>query len=109
MAVNQNLECVTLTCGTEAVTQYHVVTLSADNTVQHAETNEILIGIAQNSATVGQAVTVAINGISKCKANGIIARGALVSADEGQAESATVETDIVVGRSTMERSIGLPL
>lgn len=109
MAVNQNLQCVTLTCGSDAVTQYNVVTLSADNTVQHADTDDILIGIAQNSATEGQAVTVAINGISKCNAGDTIARSALVAADNGQAESATVETTIAAGTATMTRSIGRAL
>jgi hypothetical protein len=64
-----------------------------------AATNEQCIGVMQNKPqVVGQAVTVAIHGISMVQAGGTIAAGNIVKSDaNGQAVAGTLGTDNPLG------------
>jgi len=102
MAVNQALKCITLTAG-DTITQYKAVYFDGADLKTAEDSEDAPLGIAQNAASSGEAVQVAIAGTSKMVASGAVAKGALVSADGA---SATEATDFSGNTATLARCIG---
>lgn len=78
--------------------QYHFVKLdSSGDVVICSAVTDLVYGVLQNAPTAGQTAEVMLAGISKVKADGTIAVGALIgTSSDGQADSIAAGTDTTV-------------
>lgn len=78
--------------------QYHFVKLDSNgDVVICAAITDLVYGVLQNAPTQGQTAEVMLAGISKVKADGTIAVGALIgTSSDGQADSIAAGTDTTV-------------
>lgn len=110
MSYSEELETITLTAGA-AVTQYRAVYVDSNGAVQLsplAGTNEACIGIAQNAAATGEAVTVAISGVSKVMAAGTVTAGqrVMVATANGEIANFSGATHYIVGMALTSAAAG---
>ncbi|MCL4715471.1 MAG: hypothetical protein KJZ75_11220 [Hyphomonadaceae bacterium] len=100
MAGEANLVCITRIAGADlSAKQYTAVKQNSSGQVVAAGAGEKALGILQNKPTSGQAATVAVGGVSKWIAGGVVAPDAEVAADaDGKAKTAVANTtDTQVG------------
>lgn len=91
MATEQNLICLSKVAGADlSAKQYYGVALQSDGEVEVANAaGEPVLGVLQNNPTSGQTATVAVSGVTKMIAGGVIAVGAYVAVDaNGKAKTA---------------------
>ncbi len=103
MAGEANLVCITRIAGADLRTkQYYAVKQNSDGEVVLAGAGEKALGILQNAPNENQAATVAVAGISKWVAGGVVAPDAEVAADaSGKAKTAVANvTDTQAGSAT---------
>lgn len=96
--LQSNLVCITRVAGADLTNaQYLAVKLNSTGQVVLAGAGEKALGILQNNPGAGQAATVAVGGVSKMRAGGVIAPFASVTPNaDGEAITATpgaVKTD----------------
>jgi hypothetical protein len=93
MATEQNLVCLSKVAGEDlSAKQYFAVTLESDNTIDLADAaGEKVFGVLQNNPAAGQVGTVAVAGVTKMIAGGVIAVGGDVAVDaDGKAKAAVL-------------------
>lgn len=90
MATENNLTSLSYVAGADlSGQQFRFVKLNAQGQVVLAAAGEFAIGVLQNNPTSGDAATVAVSGITKVRAGGVIAVGAAVASDgSGNAKTA---------------------
>lgn len=118
MAGEANLVCITRIAGADLRTkQYYAVKQNSDGEVVVAAAGEKALGILQNAPNENQAATVAVAGISKWVAGGVVAPDADVASDaSGKAKTAVANvvdtqagsaTDPVLGSYVLGRNLTL--
>lgn len=94
---DENLSVITLEAGQDLSTkQFYCVSIAADGQIDPSGDGALIDGILQNDpATVGQAATVAVAGISRVVLGGNVSIGDLLASDaSGKAVVATTGEEI---------------
>lgn len=92
MAIEQNLDTITLVAGADlSSSQYKFVESNSSGTATVCNTaGEYALGVVQNDPTSGQAATIAVSGVSKVVLGGTVAINDQISTDNsGRAIAAT--------------------
>ena len=79
-----------------AIERYALVTVGNDGCVKPAATGEYILGVAQQSAKVGQEVPVMVHGVAYAKASVKVVPGDKVDASTGLVAKASGASSIVV-------------
>lgn len=102
MAYEENLDCITLEAGADlSAKQYFFVTQAAgDGQVDPTGDGALANGVLQNKPdAAGKAATVAVRGVSKVSAAGVITRGDIVSSDANGEANTIASGDYPLGRA----------
>lgn len=78
------------------IERYALVTVGSDGCVKAAETGNYILGVAQQSAKVGQEVPVMVHGVAYAKASVAVVPGDKVDAATGKVAKAAGDSSIVV-------------
>jgi hypothetical protein len=80
MAIQENFQTITLVAGADlSERQYRFVSVNASGEAVAAGAGANAIGVLQNDPVAGQAATIAISGVVKVEAGGVVTRGGQVA------------------------------
>jgi len=99
MTTENSVKSITVEAGADLSTkQYYFMAVAADGQVDPAGDGAYAEGVLQNNpAAAGRAATVAISGVTKVVASGVIAAGGDVSSDTNGKATASATGDIILG------------
>jgi len=98
MAIQENFQTITLVAGADlSELQYRFVGVNASGEAVAAGAGASAIGVLQNDPLQGQAATIAISGVIKVEAGGVVTRGGPVASGANGVAANAANDDNVLG------------